>query len=164
MDSTGYPPSSGSYSGLLPWPGGVCWALLRPTCEIFAVPSGAPEVAAHSAQWNGGYSLSLFPYFHEADPCILGVWLATLCGMGFHWHCDYSPTGIELSGGVLGVQPPSSFFNPPAYSQKLPWGVRLNPTEQRSVTQCILFSACSQRFRTRVSFRMIRSSDATTVL
>src|SRR6218665_2260431 len=35
--------------------------------------------------------------------------------------------------------------------------------EQRSVTQCILFSACIQRFPTSVSFRMIRSSDATTV-
>src|SRR6218665_2444366 len=46
----------------------------------------------------------------------------------------------------------------------LPWVVRLNPPEQRSVTQCILLSACIQRFPTRLSFRMIRSSEARTVL
>src|SRR6218665_3193481 len=74
-------------------------------------------------------------------------------------------TVIELSGVLGGFNAPSSFFNPPAYSQKLPWGVRLNPPrEQRSVTQCILISAFIQRFPTRVSFRMIRSSDASTVL
>src|SRR6218665_1046795 len=51
-----------------------------------------------------------------------------------------------------------------ACSRKLPWGVRLNPTEQRSIAQCILLSACNKRFPTRVSFRMIRSSEAMTVL
>src|SRR6218665_1572893 len=70
---------------------------------------------------------------------------------------------IELSGG-LGGQPPSSFFNPPSLFSKITLGVRLKPPEQRSVTQCILFSACIQRFPTRVSFRMIRSSETTTVL
>src|SRR6218665_1278738 len=70
---------------------------------------------------------------------------------------------IELSG-VGRVQPPVHFSTPPAYSQKLPWGVRLNPPDQRSVTQCILLSACIQRFPTLLSFRMIRSSEATTVV
>src|SRR6218665_2293441 len=70
---------------------------------------------------------------------------------------------IELSG-VGRVQPPVHFSTPPAYSQKLPWGVRLNPPEQHSTTQCILLFVCIQRFPTRVTFRMIRSSDATTVL
>jgi len=51
---TGYPSSSRSFSGLLPWSGSVCWPLIRPTCEIFAGPPQAPEVAAPSAQWNGG--------------------------------------------------------------------------------------------------------------
>src|SRR6218665_1209550 len=71
----------------------------------------------------------------------------------------YAHAVIELSG-VLGVQPPPVHFStPPDYSQKITLGVRLNPPEQRSVTQCILFSACIQRFSTLVSFRMIRSSD-----
>ena len=56
--STGYPPGSGSYSGLFTRSGGVCWALFRPTCEISAV---RPRVAAPSIQWNGRHPLSLFP-------------------------------------------------------------------------------------------------------
>jgi len=39
---------------------------------------------------------------------------------------------IELSGGWEGSTP-SSFFNPPACPEKLPWGIRLNPPEQRSI-------------------------------
>src|SRR6218665_2161975 len=39
--------------------GGVSWVLLRPTSEIFAVQSRAPEVAVHSAHRNRGYSLFL---------------------------------------------------------------------------------------------------------
>src|SRR6218665_2099559 len=72
-------------------------------------------------------------------------------------------TVIELSG-VLGVQPPSSFFTPQLILKNYLGGVRLNPPEQRSVTQCILLYACIQRLPTRLSFRMIRSSEATTVL
>src|SRR6218665_393151 len=55
MYSTGCPSSSGSYSVLVPWSGGVSWVLLRPTSEIFALPPRAPEVAVHSAHRNRGY-------------------------------------------------------------------------------------------------------------
>src|SRR6218665_254816 len=55
------------------------------------------------------------------------------------------------------------FQLPPACSKKLPWG-QGNPPEQHSIAQCILLSACIKRFPTRVSFRMIRSSEAMTVL
>src|SRR6218665_62652 len=74
MCSIGYPSISGSYSGLLPWAGGVCWALLRSTCEIFTVSSRGSKVAAPSAQWKGGNLSPFCPYFHKADPCILGSW------------------------------------------------------------------------------------------
>src|SRR6218665_1669913 len=62
MYSTGCPSSSGSYSVLVPWSGGVSWVLLRPTSEIFAVPPRAPEVAVHSAHRNRGYSLLFVPF------------------------------------------------------------------------------------------------------
>ena len=84
-------------------------------------------------------------------------------GIGLKPCPDVTKAVIELSGGWEGSTP-SSFFNPPACSQKLPWRVRLNPTEQRSIAQCILLSASIKRFPTRVSFRMIRSSEAMTVL
>src|SRR6218665_278152 len=57
--STGYPSSSVSYSLLLLWSGGVSWALLRPSCEIFPVPTRAPEAAAPSTLRSRGYSLRL---------------------------------------------------------------------------------------------------------
>src|SRR6218665_2953105 len=56
MYSSGCPSSSGSYSVLVPWSGGVSWVLLRPT---FAIPPRAPEVAVHSDHRNRGYSLFL---------------------------------------------------------------------------------------------------------
>src|SRR6218665_2923241 len=59
MYSTGCPSSSGSYSVLVPWSGGVSWVLLRHTSEIFAIPPRAPEVAVHSDHRNRGYSLFL---------------------------------------------------------------------------------------------------------
>src|SRR6218665_2239418 len=69
-------------------------ALLRPTCtyEISDVTPRAQEVAAPSAQWNGGRpSLCPFcPYLHKADP-MHSRWLASLCGIGFNWHCAFSP-------------------------------------------------------------------------
>src|SRR6218665_2733527 len=75
MYSTGCPSSSGSYSVLVPWSGGVSWVLLRPTSEIFAVPPRAQEVAVHSAHRNRGYSLFLLlVYLHNPGPCILGGW------------------------------------------------------------------------------------------
>src|SRR6218665_1707929 len=90
MYSTGCPSSSGSYSVLLPWSGGVSWVLFHPTSEIFAVPPRAPEVAVHSAHWNRGYSL-----FHLLVPPqprpVHSRWLAPLCGMGFLCRKDCSP-------------------------------------------------------------------------
>src|SRR6218665_4003154 len=83
MNSTGCPSNNGSYSVLVPWSGGVCWVLLRPTSEIFkhttskeifAVPPRAPEVAVHSAQWNGGTLCSFCSYLHKPGLCILGGW------------------------------------------------------------------------------------------
>src|SRR6218665_1708868 len=72
---------------------------------------------------------------------------------------------IKLSGGWgWDGSTPSSFFNPPSLFSKITLGVRLNPPEQRSIAQCILLSACTKRFPTRVSFRMIQSSEAMTAL
>ena len=68
MYSTGCPSSSWSYSVLVPWSGGVSWVLLRPTSEIFAVPSRAPEVAVHSAHRNRGYSLFLLHVHPQPGP------------------------------------------------------------------------------------------------
>ena len=41
--------------------------------EIVAVPARLPEVAAPSAKWKVGYSLTPCP-FDKADPCIFGGW------------------------------------------------------------------------------------------
>src|SRR6218665_787980 len=70
---------------------------------------------------------------------------------------------IELSGDGR-VQPPFYFHTPRLVLRNYLEGVRLNPPEQRSIAQCILLSACINRFPTRVSFRMIRSSEVMTVL
>src|SRR6218665_2889257 len=69
---------------------------------------------------------------------------------------------IELSG-VERVQPPVHFSTPQLILKNY-LGGQAKPPEQRSVTQSILPSACIQRFPTRVSLRMIRSSEATTAL
>src|SRR6218665_1134901 len=78
MYSTGCPSSSGSYSVLVPWSGGISWVLLRPTCtsEIFAV---APEVTVHSAHWNRGYSLFFLLVPSQPRP-VHSRW--NVCGMG----------------------------------------------------------------------------------
>src|SRR6218665_663645 len=53
MFFTGYLSSIGSYFISLPWSGGAFWALLRPTLEIFAISSWAPEVAVPFNLLNG---------------------------------------------------------------------------------------------------------------
>src|SRR6218665_3336938 len=68
MYSTGCPSSSGSYSVLVPWSGGVSWVLLRPTSEIFAIPPRAPEAAVHSDHRNRGYSLFLLLVHPQPRP------------------------------------------------------------------------------------------------
>src|SRR6218665_4137293 len=84
MYSTGSPSSSGPYSVLVPWSGGVSWVLLRPTSEIFAVPPREPEVAVHSAHRNRGCSSFLLLAPPQPRP-MHSRWLALLqCGMGFH--------------------------------------------------------------------------------
>src|SRR6218665_2961267 len=55
MYSTGF--SRGSHPVLLLWSGNVCWALLRSTCEIFAVQPRAP-----------GYTVSLSAV--SSYPCL----------------------------------------------------------------------------------------------
>src|SRR6218665_34912 len=90
MCSTGCPSSSGSYSVLVPWSGGVSWVLLWPTSKIFAVPPWAPEVAVHSAHWNRGCSLFLLLAPPQPRP-VHSRWLAPLCGMTFLWRNDCSP-------------------------------------------------------------------------
>src|SRR6218665_3783059 len=82
MHSTGCPSSSGSYSVLVPWSGGVSWVLLQPTSEIFALPPRAPEVAVHSDHRNRGYSLYLLLVPPQPRP-VHSRWLAPLCGMCF---------------------------------------------------------------------------------
>src|SRR6218665_3885036 len=89
MCSTGCPSSSGSYSLLVPWSGGVS-VLPRPTSEIFAVPPRAPEVAVHSAQWNRGYSMFLM-LVPPQPRLVHSRWLALLCGMGVLCRKDCSP-------------------------------------------------------------------------
>src|SRR6218665_973063 len=82
MHSTGCPSSSGSYSVLVPWSGGVSWVLLRPTFEIFVVPPRTPEVAAYFAHRNKGYSLFLLLVPPQPSH-VHSRWLAPMCGMGF---------------------------------------------------------------------------------
>src|SRR6218665_159816 len=82
------PYSSGLYSVLVPWSGGVCWVLLRPTSEIFAVSLRAPEVAVPSAQCN----VSLFVPF------------ALTSSRQAHAFSVVGPTmwnGLPLSQGLL---------------------------------------------------------------
>src|SRR6218665_2832963 len=99
MYSTSCPSSSGSYSVLVPWSGGVSWVLLRPTSEIFAVPPRAPEVAVHFAHRNRGYSL--FPLLVPPQPRpVHSWWLAPLCGMGFLCRNDCYP-GFFLAHSTL---------------------------------------------------------------
>src|SRR6218665_3356243 len=90
--STGCPSSSGSYSVLVLWSGGVSWVLLRPTAEIFALPPRAPEVAVYSDHRNRGYSLFLFLVGLPPQPMpVHSRWLAPLCGMGFLCRNDCFP-------------------------------------------------------------------------
>src|SRR6218665_1967069 len=84
MYSTGCPSSSGSYSVLVPWSGGVSWVLLRPTSEIFAIPPRAPEVAVHSDHRNRGYSLFLLLVHPHPRP-VHSRWLVPLCGGWSLW-------------------------------------------------------------------------------
>src|SRR6218665_1551198 len=90
MYSTSCPSSSGSYSVLVPWSGGVPRVLLRPTSEIFAVLPRAPEVAVHFTHWNRGYSLFLL-LLPPQPRSVHSWWLAPLCGMGFLCRNDCSP-------------------------------------------------------------------------
>src|SRR6218665_144317 len=99
MYSTGCPSSSGLYSVLVPWSGGVSWVLLRPTSEIFAVPSRAPEVAVHFTHWNRDYSLFLLLVPPQPRP-VHCRWLAPLCGMGFLCCNDCFP-GFFLTHSTL---------------------------------------------------------------
>src|SRR6218665_2733318 len=99
MYSTGCPSSSGSYSVLVPWSGDVSWVLFRPTSEIFAVPSRAPEVAVHSARRNRGYSLFLLLVPPQPRP-VHSRCLAPLCGIGFLCRKDCSP-GFFLTHSTL---------------------------------------------------------------
>src|SRR6218665_1359015 len=99
MYSTDCPSSSGSYSVLVPWSGGVSWVLLRPTSEIFAVPPWTPEVAVHSDHRNRGYSLFLLLVPPQPIP-VHSRWLASLCGMGFLCRNDCSP-GFFLTHSAL---------------------------------------------------------------
>ena len=50
------PAISGSYSGLLPWSAGLCWLLLRSTCEIFACypTSGTRGRSSRNSTERGG--------------------------------------------------------------------------------------------------------------
>src|SRR6218665_562872 len=99
MYSTGCPSSSGSYSVLVPWSGGVSWVLLRPTSKISAIPPRAPEAAVHSDHRNRGYSLFLLLVHPQPRP-VHSPWLVPLCGMGFRCCKDCSP-GFFLTHSTL---------------------------------------------------------------
>src|SRR6218665_3633079 len=90
MYSTGCPSSSGSYSVLVPWSGGVSLVLLRPTSKILAIPPRAPEVAVHSDHRNRGYSWFLSLVHPQPRP-VHSRSLAPLCGMGSLCRKDCSP-------------------------------------------------------------------------
>ena len=77
--------------------------------------------------------------------------------------CFVIVTSDWIVGGLVGFNPPVHFSTPQLVLKNY-LGVRLNPPEQHSIAQCILLSACIKRFPTCVSFRMIRSFEATTVL
>src|SRR6218665_3695820 len=93
MYSTGCQSSSGSYSLLVPWSGGVSWVLLRPDSEIFAVPPRTPEVAVHSAHWNMSHEGLLFVPFARTSTTQTRAFsvVGPLCGMGFLCRNDCSP-------------------------------------------------------------------------
>src|SRR6218665_3873470 len=86
------PAISGSYSGLLPWSAGLCWLLLRSTCEIFACypTSGTRGRSSRNSTERGRYSVSMLLVIPQGRP-LHYLWLAPLCGIGFNWHRDYSP-------------------------------------------------------------------------
>src|SRR6218665_280924 len=101
--STGCPSSSGSYSVLVPWSGGVSWVLLRPTSEIFALPLRAPEVAAYSAHRNRGYSLFLLLVPPQPRP-VHSRWLTTVGGsreQPYHGSSRTSPHSLSLSMSLV---------------------------------------------------------------
>ena len=50
-----------------------------------------------------GYSLSLLPLLQLAR-LVHSLWLAHLFGMGFHWHCDFSP-GFTPTHSTLALKP-----------------------------------------------------------
>jgi len=77
--------------------------------------------------------------------------------------CFVIVTSDWIVGGLVGFNPPVHFSTPQLVLKNY-LGVRLNPPEQHSIAQCILLSVCIKRFPTRVSFRMIRSSEDMTVL
>src|SRR6218665_2908944 len=127
MYSTGCLSSSGSYSVLVPWFGGVSWVLLRPTSEIFVVPPQVPEVAVHSAHRNSGYSLFLLLVHPQPRP-VHSRLLAPLCGMGFLCRNDCSRgfflthstlasklffLAVQGSGALLSSNLEGALHNPP---------------------------------------------------
>src|SRR6218665_1830982 len=99
MYSTGCPSSSGSYSVLVPWSGGVSWVLLRPTSEIFASHPGHQRLQFTPIIGTGVTLCSFCSYIHNPGPCILG-WLVPLCGMGFRCRKDCFP-GFFLTHSTL---------------------------------------------------------------
>src|SRR6218665_640139 len=90
MYSTGCPSSSGSYSVMLPWSGGVCWVLLRPPPRSLLSHLRHQRSRFPLLNGTGGYFLFLLPVLPQARP-VHSRSFAPVCGMGFHWHRDCSP-------------------------------------------------------------------------
>lgn len=66
----------------------LVWCYLQDLAQAYlAVPPQVPEVAAPSAAWIGVTPCTFHPYFHKAEPCLLG-------GTVFQWCCDCSPGSI----------------------------------------------------------------------
>ena len=98
MYSTGCPSSSGSYSVLVPWSGGVSWVLLRPTSRSLLSHPGHRR-----SQFTPliGTEVTFFLLLVPPQPRPMhSWWLVPLCGMGFLCRNDCSP-GFLLTHSTL---------------------------------------------------------------
>src|SRR6218665_1816228 len=84
MYSTGCLSSSGSYSVLVPWSGGVSWVLLRPTSDLCCpTPGTRGRSSIHSSEQ--GLLFVPFARTSTTQARAFSV-VGPLCGMGFLWH------------------------------------------------------------------------------
>src|SRR6218665_2291335 len=122
--STGCPSSSGLYSILVPWSGGVSWVLLQPTSEIFAAPPGHQRL--QFTPLIGTALCSFCSYLHNPGPCILGGW--SLCVEWASFGATIAPgfflthstlvsklffLAVQGSGALLSSNPEGALYKSP---------------------------------------------------